>query len=143
MATRVAKVAADCLANVPCRAHKPKHDEERHHGGNKIGIGNLPGASPVTELILRPAIFMGWIHVRSRTFADGLGVRHGFLLSFAEWDFLAAKLRFHAFEGGPKIEWYGSPSRLGGHQGACSVKESCNAYAKNLKEFRPRAVETL
>src|ERR1700758_1505977 len=43
-AARVVEVAGDGFAHVVARIHEPEHDEERHHGSYKIGVGDLPGA---------------------------------------------------------------------------------------------------
>ena len=41
------KKALICSQHFFGGAHQPKHDEESHHGSDKIGVGDFPGAAVV------------------------------------------------------------------------------------------------
>jgi hypothetical protein len=39
-----------CFLNLFTAVHQPEHDEQSHHGGDKIGIGNFPRAAMVATV---------------------------------------------------------------------------------------------
>ena len=41
----IAKVSTDGLLHGLAATEQPEHDEQRHHGGDEIGIGDLPRAA--------------------------------------------------------------------------------------------------
>ena len=44
-AVRIAKIAADRILNFLAGVQQPQHDEQRHHGGHEIRIGDFPRAA--------------------------------------------------------------------------------------------------
>src|SRR5438128_4940730 len=49
-AGRIAEVPGDGFPHGLAGIEQPEHDEERHHGGDEICIGNLPGAAVVSTM---------------------------------------------------------------------------------------------
>src|SRR5438552_14320269 len=46
----IAKISGDGFSDRLAGVEQPEHDEERHHGGDEICIGNLPGAAVVSTM---------------------------------------------------------------------------------------------
>ena len=49
-AGRIAEIPGDGFPHGLAGIEQPEHDEERHHGGDEICIGNLPGAAVVSTM---------------------------------------------------------------------------------------------
>jgi hypothetical protein len=51
VSARISEVAAHRLLYLRlAAAQEPQHDEQRHHGGDKVGIGNLPRAAVMAAM---------------------------------------------------------------------------------------------
>ena len=48
----VLKITAHCLLDFLAGAQQPKHDEERHHGRNEIGVGYLPRSAMLIAMVV-------------------------------------------------------------------------------------------
>ena len=67
-AGRIFEIAADCNLKLLAAVHEPQHDEERHHGGDEIGIGYLPRATvmaAVAAFFLDDDDGVGWMLFRT------------------------------------------------------------------------------
>src|ERR1039458_9472984 len=51
-ATRILEVSADGLLHLFTGVEQPQHDEERHHGGDEVGVSDLPCAAVVAAMAL-------------------------------------------------------------------------------------------
>src|SRR5437870_3827373 len=49
-AGRIAEISGDGFSHGLAGVEQPEHDKERHHGGDEICIGNLPGAAVVSTM---------------------------------------------------------------------------------------------
>ena len=45
----IAEIAADGVLNLLAAVEQPKNDKERHHRGDKIGVGDFPRAAVVAR----------------------------------------------------------------------------------------------
>ena len=46
----ILEIAADGFLDLLAAVHQPEHDEQGHHGGHEIGIGDFPGAAVVAAM---------------------------------------------------------------------------------------------
>ena len=46
----IVEVSGDSFLDFFAGAHEPEDDEERHHGGNEVGVGHLPCAAMVAAV---------------------------------------------------------------------------------------------
>jgi hypothetical protein len=46
----ILEISANSLLHLVAAIHQPKHDKQRHHRGNKIGIHHLPRATMVPTM---------------------------------------------------------------------------------------------
>ncbi len=50
----IVEVAGHGLFHLVAGTHQPQHDKQRHHGGNKVGVGHLPCAAVVAGVAAVP-----------------------------------------------------------------------------------------
>ena len=46
----ILEISADRLLHLLAAVQQPQHDEQRHHGGDEIRVGHLPGAAVVAAM---------------------------------------------------------------------------------------------
>ena len=64
-AGRIFEISANCLLHLLAAVEQPEHDEQCHHGGDKVGIGDFPRAAmmaAVAAFFLEDDDGAGFVH---------------------------------------------------------------------------------